>query len=86
MLPMGRILSEAQRRKRASPMPRPRRCVGPNLHQYVLSYNSEVGLLAVVARAGPQVGGVGVSAVADHIGLRLVLLTLREAGVCACGE
>ena len=47
--------------------PRPRRCVGPKRDQHVLSYNSEVGLLAVVARAGPQVGGVGVSAVADHV-------------------
>lgn len=64
---MGRILSEAHRCERASPTTRPQRCVGPNLDQHVLSYNSEVGLLAVVARAGPQVGGVGVTLVADHV-------------------
>ena len=39
MFPLGRILSEAQRHERASPTPRPRRCVGPNLHQHVLAYN-----------------------------------------------
>ena len=47
--------------------PRPRRCVGPSRDQHVVTYNPEVGLLAVVARTGPQVSGVGVAVVADHV-------------------
>lgn len=57
---------EAQWREHASPTTLPRPCQGPSLDQHVLTYILEVGLLAVVARAGPQVSGVGVTLVADH--------------------
>jgi len=36
---MGRALSEELRRERASPTPRPRRCVGPNRDPHVLSHH-----------------------------------------------
>lgn len=58
---------EAQWREHASPTTLPRPCQGPSLDQHVLTYIPKVGLLAVVARAGPQVGGVGVTLVADHV-------------------
>ena len=57
---------EAQWRERASPTTPPQRCQGPSLDQHVLTYIPKVGLLAVVARARPQVSGVGVTLVADH--------------------
>ena len=58
---------EEQWRERASPTTPPRPCQGPSLDQHVLTYIPEVGLLAVVARAGPQVSGVGVALIADHL-------------------
>lgn len=64
---MALIMFEAQWRERASSTTPPRPCQGPSRDQHVLAYIPEVGLLAVVARAGPQVGGVGVTLVADHV-------------------